>query len=243
MRLQNRVAAVTGAAQGIGRAIAERLAAEGAILALLDRDGPLLAELAASLPQARAWSCDVRCRDQVFATFAQIAASSGPVEILINNAGIWRHTPVQEVEEATWDEVFEVNVKGTLWCSQAAFPEMRRRRAGKIVNIASVAGFGGSADWSAYCASKAAVLSLTLAWAEISATANVQVNAVCPGATQTPLLEQIYSTEPGSRFEQVHQPEEVAREVLKLICPFEQTTTAQVVAMKPIGTSLGLPVG
>ena len=241
MRLKRRIAVVTGAAQGIGRAIAQRLSGAGAVLALLDKDGPMLEETA-RLESASAWVCNVSQRDQVLAAIEQITTTVGPIDILVNNAGIWRHTPVQEVGEDQWNEVFDVNVKGVLWCSQAVASGMVRRRTGKIVNIASVAGFAGNDNWSAYCASKAAALSLTLALSNALAGANVQVNAVCPGATQTRLLEYISQTELGSTFDWVHSPGEVAEEVLKLVCPFEQTRTGQVIAMKPEDAVLGIPV-
>jgi NAD(P)-dependent dehydrogenase (short-subunit alcohol dehydrogenase family) len=209
---------------------------------LLDQDGKLAAEAAGELGKARAWACDVSRRTQVAAVFAEVQAALGPVDALVNNAGIWQHTPVREVGEEEWDRVFAVNVKGILWCCQAVAPEMIRRRAGKIVNVASVAGFGGNGDWSAYCASKAAAISLTLAWAEALAEKGIQVNAVCPGATQTPLLEQIQREEPGATFDWVHRPEEVAEEVVKLVCPWAQMTSGQVVAMKPAASALGIPV-
>ena len=239
MSLKGRIALVTGAAQGIGQAVAGQLAAAGASLALLDVDGEEVAASASALGIEAAWTCDVRDGEAIRAVVAQI----GTIDILVNNAGIWRHTPVLEVDASQWDEVFAVNVKGILFGAQAVAPDMRQRRAGKIVNIASVAGFGGSGDWSAYCASKAAAISLTLALATELQDQNVQVNAVCPGATQTPMLEFIEACEPGANFDWVHSPEEVAGEVLKLVDPFDQETTGRVVAMKPPGAVLGIPTG
>lgn len=242
MRLEGRIAVVTGAAQGMGWAIAHRLAEEGAMVALLDRDGDRAAAAAAQLRSASAWSCDVQHRAQVQAVVGQIQTALGPVDLLINNAGIWRHTPVLEVDESVWDDVFSVNVKGILFCSQAAAPGMIQRQSGKIINIASTAGFGGSADWSAYCASKAAAISLTLGLAEALGPQHVQVNAICPGATRTPMLDYIQRTEPGSRFDEVHRPEEVAEEVMKLVVPFDQATHGCIIAMKPAGSVLGISV-
>jgi len=240
MELEGRVVAVTGAARGIGQAVANRLAGEGAVVALLDRDRP--PEGAEGIGNAQAWECDISSREQVASVFVDIEGALGPVDALVNNAGIWRHTPVREVKEEGWDEVFAVNVKGILWCCQAVAAGMSRRGAGKIVNIASGAGFGGHDDWSAYCASKAAAISLTLAWADALAGEGVQVNAVCPGATETDLLEQIRREEPGSVFDWIHSPEEVAEEVVKLVCPFAQTTSGRVVSMKPAESVLGMSV-
>lgn len=240
MSLRGRTALITGAARGIGRAIAGRLATAGASLALVDVDGEGAAAAAAELGAVTAWSCDVRDLEAVEGVASQVGAELGSIDILINNAGIWRHTPVLEVDEAQWDEVFEVNVKGLLFCCQAVAEGMIQRQAGKIVNIASVAGFGGSDSWSAYCASKSAAISLTLGLAEALKEDNVQVHAICPGATRTALLERIQQAQPGSRFDWVHDPEEVAEEVIKLLVPFDQTATGRVVAMKPAGEVLGI---
>ena len=239
--LNGRTAAVTGAGQGIGWAVAQRLASEGASLALLDLVGERAADAADRLGPAMAWACDVRDHRNINKVIKQVQAAMGPIDILVNCAGIWRHTPVLEVEEPQWDEVFATNVKGILFCSQAVASGMTRRMSGKIVNIASVAGFVGTSDWSAYCASKAAAISLTLAFANELRHHNVHVNAVCPGATDTPMTEYIAQTEKGSVFDRVHNPAEVAEEVLKLVAPFDQTTTGRVVAMKPLDSVLGLP--
>jgi len=242
MELQGRVAVVTGAARGIGWAVARRLAEEGASVAILDRDDGLATAAAARLSSGAAWACDVRDRAQVSAVIGQVEATFGPIDILVNSAGIWRHTPVLEVAESAWDDVFAVNVKGILFCCQCVAPGMIRRRSGKIVNIASVAGFGGSSDWSAYCASKAAAISLTLGIADALASHHVQVHAVCPGATETPMLDYIRQEEPGSTFDWVHRPEDVAEEVANLVIPFDQTAGGRVISMKPAGSVLGLPV-
>ena len=239
-RLKGRTAIVTGAARGIGWAVAERLAREGALVALWDLDGEKAAEAAARLESAEGWGCDVSDRKAVQEGVEQVEARLGPVGLLVNNAGIWRHTPVLEVEEAEWDALFRVNVKGILFCAQAVASGMIQRRRGKIVNIASVAGFGGSGDWSAYCASKAAAISLTLSLSAALAEYDVQVHAVCPGATRTPMADQIRQAEPGTEFAWMHTPEEVAEEVIRLVVPFEQTETGRIVPMKPVDSALGI---
>ena len=240
--VHGRIAVVTGGAQGIGLAVARRLVDDGANVSLLDVNGKRAADVAAQLRCASVWTCDVRDYSQVSGVMERIQGSIGPIDILVNSAGIWRHTPVLKVSETQWDQVFAVNVKGTLFCSQAVAPSMAQRKSGKIVNIASMAGFGGSSDWSVYHASKAAVISLTLSLAEELAKHEVQVNAVCPGATQTPMLENIIRTERRAGFDSIHQPEEVADEVLKLVSPFDQTTNGRVVSMKPLGAIFGVSV-
>ena len=242
MILHGRTALVTGAAQGIGFAIARSLASEGASVALLDLDRERAEKAADQIDLASAWCCDVRDRKQVGMVVREIGARIGPPDILVNSAGIWRHTPVLDVDVADWDEVFEVNVKGVLFCSQAVAETMVRRRSGKIVNIASVAGFVGTPGWSAYCASKAAVISLTLSLAGQLNRHNVHVNAVCPGGTRTSMSEYIAQTEGRSDVSSYHAPEDVAREVLTLVCPFDQSTTGRVVPMKPVDSVLGMAV-
>ena len=240
--LKGRVAMVTGAARGIGRVVAQTLARKGAHIGILDLNAKGATEAAKQLSHAASWSCDVRDRDAVETAVQQAHSELGGIDILVNCAGVWLHTPVLEVDETVWDEVFAVNVKGILFCSQAVAPGMIQRRSGKIINIASVAGFGGTSNWSAYCASKAAAISLTLSLADELRAHNVQVNAVCPGGTQTPMSDYIAQIEGPSNFSQLHMPEEVAGEVLKLVSPFDQSTTGLVVAMRPQDSVLGVPV-
>ena len=239
--LQGRVAMVTGAAQGIGRAVAQRLAGEGMQVAIVDANAVGAREAASPLKYGSAWPCDVKDRAAVRRVAGQVQAQIGPVEVLVNCAGIWRYTPVMKVDEPEWDEVFAVNLKGVLFCSQEVGRSMAARRSGKIVNIASVAGFGGNSAWSAYCASKAAAISLTLVLADALEGDNVQVNAVCPGGTDTPMSQHIARTEGQQSSDTMHRPEEVAEEVFRLVSPFDQTTTGVVVAMKPQASVLGVP--
>ncbi len=240
--LEGRVAVVTGAAQGIGYAVATHLTAAGAICELLDADTEAVRTAAAGLANASAWVCDVTNRQQVRDTIAAVETERGAIDILVNNAGIWRHTPVLEVNEADWDWIHAVNVKGMLFCSQAVAPDMSDRGRGKIVNIASLAGFTGSNAWSAYSASKAAAISLTLALASSLGSHGVHVNAVCPGAVETALTDQIRRAEPASTFEHALPPSEVAEVVFGLVAPFEQTTGGQVVPIGAPSSVLGIPV-
>ena len=237
MSLQGRSALVTGAAQGIGKAIALALSEAGAQVALLDIDGNRVNQTGREIG-ARAgrktWTgvVDVRDREAVDRAIDEVTGSVGKIDILVNNAGIWRKTPILHVEEDLWDQVFAINVKGVLFCVQAVGRDMVRRKCGKIVNIASTAGFGGGVDWGAYCASKAAVISLTQTMAAEWAPYNIQVNAVCPGATDTALTKYIEQMIPGEQFDWMHQPKDVAEETLALVDPFSQTRTGEIVRMK-----------
>ena len=243
MGMEKQTAIVTGAARGIGQAVAIRLSDHGATVALVDQDAESVRSAARTIPRATPWPCDITDLSAVRAAVQRIEERHGAVGVLVNVAGIWRHTPVLEAESSDWDAVFSVNVKGVLFCSQVVAERMLRRSEGAIINVASVAAFGGSGDWSAYCASKAAVVSLTLSLADALRDHNIRVDAVCPGATQTDMLEQIKQTEPGSEFSLVHRPEEVAEEILKLIVPWGQPKTGRVVRMKPVASALGVPVG
>ena len=132
---------------------------------------------------------------------------------------------------------------GNLFCAQAVAPGMMARRAGKIVNVASLAGFVGGQSWGACDASKAAAISLTLALAEALAPHNVHVNAVCPGAVDTALTDAILEREPDVEFDHVHHPDDVAKEVLEFVVPFEQSTSGRIVPMRAVHSVLGIAVG
>ena len=233
MELQDRVAVVTGAARGIGRATAEALAAAGAEVLLLDKDEAAAAGAAAEIGAAagrRALpvACDVTAKDRVEAAFAEVLDACGRIDILVNNAGVWGHGRLSDVPEAEWDRIFAVNLKGVLFCTQTASPVMQRQRRGKIVTIASAAGLGPSSDWSAYCISKAAVIMLTQVAAGELEPFGVQANVLCPGATITDLTRDI-TAQTGSEFPHAVPPSRVAAAVLRLVVPFEQTTTGAIV--------------
>lgn len=189
--LAGRHALVTGGGQGIGAAVARLLAAEGARVTLLGRRlQPLQDVAAADLDRFQAVTADVADATQVQRAFGEARERFGPVGILVNNAGQARSAPFLRTSLELWQNMLSVNLTGTLLCSQAALPDMLEAGWGRIVNVASTAGLTGYGFVAAYCAAKHGVLGLTRALALEVAQSGVTVNAVCPGYTETALLQQ-----------------------------------------------------
>ena len=232
-RVQDKVAIVTGAAQGIGRAIAELLAEEGAAVAVTDmqeRAGEAVAEeIRRAGGKARFWRLDVSLEAEVARVFAEVAGEFGRLDILANNAGIsGGNGTAEEITEAEWDAVMATNVKGTLFCTKHAVPLMRRAGGGSIVNLSSVYGIVGSHNVAAYHASKGAIRIMSKTDALAFAEDRIRVNSVHPGFIWTPMLE-AGAQVPGVAPEAVHsamaklhplgtlgEPEDVAWGVLYL---------------------------
>jgi NAD(P)-dependent dehydrogenase (short-subunit alcohol dehydrogenase family) len=192
--LSGRVAVVTGAARGIGLAIADRLLASGAAVALWDFDDRQIAETAPALQSRGAVApvvVDVTDEDAVMAAARETESALGAVDLLVNNAGIGGPIlQTWEYDAATFRRVLDVNVTGVYLCCKALVPGMRDRNYGRVVNIASIAGKNGSPNFSAYGASKAAVIALTKALARETADTEVLVNAVTPSVADTDILSQ-----------------------------------------------------
>jgi NAD(P)-dependent dehydrogenase (short-subunit alcohol dehydrogenase family) len=188
-RFHGRTGAVTGAASGLGRSIALALASEGARLLLMDRDAAALAEVAASCPGAVAVATDVSSAAEIDAAAMEGLSRLGPASLLVTAAGILGPTaPAVDVQEADWDRVFAVNVKGTWLAIRAFMPQIRQAGGGAVVTIASTAGLAGSAQLQAYSATKGAVVMLSRSLALTHGPEGIRVNCVCPGSIETPML-------------------------------------------------------
>lgn len=231
--LSGRHAVVTGASRGIGAAIARALDEAGASLSLFGRDRDALDARAGELQDARAIVCDI-CDDAAVArAFAEARDAFGPVAILVNNAGIAESAALESSELARLEAMWKVNVAGTYACTKEAIFDMREQGSGRVINIASTAALRGYAYVGAYVATKHAVAGLTRAWALEYARSGITVNAVCPGYTETDLLERsldkIEATTKLSRDEararliahnpqgRMIQPEEIAHTV-RFLC-------------------------
>jgi len=193
MVLEGKKALVTGAAQGIGRAIAETLAQAGADVIVVDLDAARCEDTLQSIRQqgreGLALSMNVADWSAVKETIDQVMKDWGRIDILVNNAGITRDGLIMRMKEEDWNAVLQVNLTGTFYCTKAVLTPMSKQRYGRIVNIASVVGVMGNAGQANYSASKAAVIGLTKTVAREYASRNITVNAVAPGFIETAMTE------------------------------------------------------
>ncbi len=197
-RLENRLAVITGAANGIGRASAIRMAREGANLVMIDREAAALEQAAAAVAAegAKTLTLVVDCTDEaaVVEAFGRIARDRGPVDILMNNVGQSareRAGPFHESKSEVWRFVLDISLLPTMTCSRQVVAAMRERKSGRIVNVASNAGLAGEIGIADYAAAKMGVIGFTRSLARELGPFGVNVNALCPGTTRTRALEQI----------------------------------------------------
>lgn len=194
--LENKIALVTGGSQGIGKAIAERLANAGATLAVAALENDALSSTVTDFQSRgyrfKAYGIDISDDSQVQSLAKAVTIDLGPVDILINNAGIGGPTaPLHEVDPAAWDQTLGINLRAPFLLSRAIIPTMIERGSGKIVNMSSIAGKQAYPLRSPYCASKWGLIGLTHTMAQELGRYNIQVNAICPGPTKTELIESV----------------------------------------------------
>jgi NAD(P)-dependent dehydrogenase (short-subunit alcohol dehydrogenase family) len=254
MRMQGKVAVVTGAATGIGRAIALRLAAEGAAVVVADIDGAgaerTAGEIAAAGGRAEHRACDVSDAAQVEAVMAAAEGLGGPHGI-VSNAAVQYERTIEDTPPEDWDRVLGVNLKGVFLCARAAIPRMRRLGGGSIVNMASVNGFWVEPALGAYCAAKGGVINLTRAIALENGRYGIRCTCICPGYIDTGMAQRYFDIQddPGAaRVEagalhslgRIGTPEEVAAMALFLCSDESAFCTAQPFIVDG-GLSAGVP--
>ncbi len=187
--LKGKVAIVTGGAQGIGSAVAERFAAEGARVVITSRDGAKAEEAAEALKRkggdARGLAAGLDDRDSVKDLVDGVIEAYGTIDVLVNNAATVRDTLLMRMKQADWDEVMQVNLGSVFICTQAVIRQMMRQRSGRIINLTSIVGLSGNAGQANYAASKAGIVGFTKSVAKEVGSRGITVNAIAPGYIET----------------------------------------------------------
>ena len=238
--LEGKTALITGAARGIGQAIAVRLAEAGADVAGCDLQADWLDETRARVEalgrRCESYAMDVGNAEQGGAAVDQVHTDFGHIDVLVNNAGITKDGLVARMSEADWDAVLDINLKGTFLCTKAVGRHMMKQRGGTIVNIASVIGLIGNAGQANYGASKAGVIAFTKSVAKELAGRNVRANAVAPGFIETAMTDALKEEVRQAMLNLIPlktfgQPEDVADVVLFLASDLSGYVTGQVISV------------
>ena len=225
--LEGNIALITGASRGIGLAIARKLAQLGARLSLCARDSTRLESARADLRrngfETLTMVADVTRPNEIQNLVDRTHTKLGPIDILINNAGIGRFGPAHQMTEADWDAVLDTNLKSVFLVTRAVVPKMIERKHGHVVNISSLAGKNAFAGGGIYCASKWGLMGLTACMAEDLRAHNIRVSAVCPGSVATD-----FSPHTGRDTSKLLQPEDVAHAVATIVTQAPQSFISEI---------------
>ncbi len=239
-RLDGKVAIVTGAGRGIGRGIAEKLAAEGAKVVAADVNEQTARETAQALGgEAIGLRADVTSRESVVAMVSAVVERFGRIDALVNNAGWDKVGPFLQSKETDWEKVIAINLYGTLNCCKAVLPVMVNQGYGKVVNISSDAGRVGSSGEAVYSAAKGGIIAFTKTLAREMARYRINVNCVCPGPADTPLFAELGEDNPKLRealekaipFRRLARPQDIANAVAFLVSDEAEYITGQTLSV------------
>lgn len=235
--LKDKVALVTGASRGIGKAIALALAANGAAVAVNYSSSEASAVEVAEIirkngGKAEIFKAKVNVETEVEEMFSAVEKSLGSVDILVNNAGITKDNLIMRMKTEEWDSVIDVNLKGTFLCTRRAVKGMMKNRYGKIINISSVVGFAGNAGQFNYSATKAGIIGMTKSAALECASRGIRVNAVAPGFIETDMTALLSDDVKAAYMEKIPlkslgKPEDIANAVVYLASPLSDYMTGQ----------------
>ncbi len=235
--LTGRTAVVTGSTRGIGRAIADALAAAGARVAVVGRDKARADEVAAEIGQgAQGFACDVSETAQVNALIEDVEKAFGRIDILVNNAGLTRDNIMLRLKDEDWDAVIDANLRGAFASTRAAVRGMMKRRSGRIINISSVVGLIGNKGQTNYAASKAGLIGMTKAVAKEFASRGILTNVVAPGFIESDMTSALTPEQRAQLFSQIPlerlgAPGDVAAAVLFLASDLSSYITGQVLVV------------